>query len=182
MIHDHDEPRTTSPDRRASPESPDSPDSPQSAGSPADSPTGAASSAASPTRPTIPLPPEPEDVDALLADSLRAQSEQEFTWKEPERRPRWYERAEMQQAASAESPSTPAAAAAPGKSPGRRRGRPRIGQAVFALICLMLALWVLAAVVLNVMIDPLMVALGICAVAGLALVVGGLRPRPGVRL
>ncbi|MDZ5076521.1 phage holin family protein [Nesterenkonia sp. HG001] len=146
----------------------------------APSPTGA--SAGSPTRPAAP-PPEPEDVDALLADSLKAQSEQEFAWREPERRPRWYERAEMERNSTSTSASPGAGVAAPASHRSRRTGgRMRVGQFIVGAICLMLALWCLASLVLGVVFDPLLVALAVCAVAGLALVGAGLRPKPGTRI
>lgn len=148
----------------------------------------APSSPGSPTPPTAPTAPpaEPEDVDALLADSLRAQSEQEFTWREPERRPRWYERAELGESAPTGAAGSPSPADAVTASSASRAGRPgrrmRMGQFILGAICLLLALWCLTAVVLGVVINPLLVTLAVCAVAGLALVAAGLRPRPGARL
>lgn len=159
----------------------------------------------SPTHPTAPLP-EPADVDELLAESLRAQSEQDFTWKEPERRPRWFERAEAEAAlagepgAEAEHAHAGLAAGPTGRPPERSRGvtgvasragsasgsdqrhGPRVGGAVYAAVAIALALWVLASVVLGIHIEPLIVALGVCSLAGLALVGAGLRPRPGHRI
>lgn len=152
----------------------------------------------SPTHPTTPLPPEPADVDELLAESLRAQSEADFTWKEPERRPRWFERAEQEAAlasgAGAESghaqdalsapagSSRGAAPAAAGSSSSDHRHGPRVGGVVYAAVAMALALWVLASVVLGIHIEPLIVALGVCSLAGLALVGAGLRPKPGQRI
>ncbi|GAA1146744.1 hypothetical protein [Nesterenkonia lutea] len=152
-------------------------------------------SGASPTHPTVPLPPEPEDVDELLAESLRAQDEQDFTWKEPDRGPRWFERAE-QEAALGSGPGLEGGALMPpaeqaavphprGTGSSARTGRatgPRITGAVYAAVAVALALWVLASVVLGVHIEPLVVALGVCSLAGLALVAAGLRPRPGHRI
>lgn len=127
---------------------------------------------------TQPAPAEPADVDALLAGSLRAHSEEDFAWKEPTRRPRWYERAELQQHAESQAPASQESAS----TPVRRRVRTRTGQFVFGAVCLLLALWALIAVVFGVVLDPILVALGLCATAGAALVVVGLRPRPGRRL
>ncbi|MCH8562814.1 phage holin family protein [Nesterenkonia sp. LB17] len=152
----------------------------------------------SPTHPTTPLPPEPADVDELLAESLRAQSEQDFAWKEPERGPRWFERAEQEAALAGGTTTDPDQARDaltrttrdPGgmvsgaeRSPrsGHRQG-PRIGGAVYAAVAIALALWVLASVVLGIHIEPLIVALGVCSLAGLALVGAGLRPKPGQRI
>lgn len=150
----------------------------------------------SPTRPTE-VPSEPADVDELLAESLRAQSEQDFTWKEPERRPRWFERAEQEAArASGSGPDAPGpqdgltvARGSGGVTTGtgsstrstQHRG-PRVGGAVYAAVAMALALWVLASVVLGIHIEPLIVALGVCSLAGLALVGAGLRPKPGHRI
>lgn len=131
--------------------------------------------------PHRPLPTEPEDVNALLADSLKAQSEEDFTWKEPQRRPRWYERAEMQQATAA-TDSSVAEATDGDRHSGSGRGPRRTGQFVLAMICLLLALWCLAALVLGIVVDPLVVALTACTMAGAALVIAGLRPKPGRRL
>lgn len=111
---------------------------------------------------------EPDDVDALLAESLKAQSEKDFTWKEPERKPRWFERAEMQNPPAATSPAPRAVA---------RDTEPRFGQMVFGAICLILAFWCLMTVLFGFFIDPVIVALGICTLAGLAFVAAGLRPR-----
>ncbi|MBO0594192.1 hypothetical protein I2485_03110 [Nesterenkonia sp. E16_7] len=142
------------------------------------------------THPTRPLPPEPADVDELLAESLRAQSERDFTWKEPERGPRWFERAEQEAALSAGTvPPTGTAAAPAAKGPlaatsggaDSVRG-PRISGAIYAAIAVALALWVLASIVLGIYIDWLIVALGVFALAGLALVATGLMPKPGSRL
>ncbi|GAA1104938.1 hypothetical protein [Nesterenkonia jeotgali] len=146
------------------------------------------------THPTRPLPAEPADVDELLAESLRAQSERDFTWKEPERGPRWFERAEQQAALSAataapsHSPAVPEAQSPPagrgrsGRAGSRSGGGPRIAGVIYATIAMALALWVLASMVLGIYIDWLIVALGVFALAGLALVVTGLMPKPGTRL
>lgn len=138
----------------------------------------------SPSHPTTPIPPEPEDVDALLADSLKAQSERDFTWKEPERKPRWWERAELEEAPAtgASQPSGPVAPAASSGSSRAERSGPRFGQMLWGAICLVLALWVLAGVVLGVTIEPVLLALGLCTIAGVALVLAGLRPKPGHRI
>ncbi len=130
------------------------------------------------TDPTAAFPPEPENIDELLAESLKAQSEQDFTWKEPERRLRWWQRAEVQQStAGPSSLTTTAAPSAAAESSG-----PKLGQLVFAAICLILALWTVMTVLFGVFLDPILLALGICTLAGLALVVSGLRPRPGRRI
>ena len=144
------------------------------------------------THPTRPLPAEPADVDELLADSLRAQSERDFTWKEPERRPRWFERAEAEAAFGAGGTQPTGQVAAPAaKSPMTGTSRradaksvsgPRISGAIYAAIAVALALWVLASTVLGVHIDWLIVALGVFGLAGLALVLTGLMPKPGTRL
>lgn len=133
------------------------------------------------TDPTVPLPPEPEDVDALLSESLKAQSERDFTWKEPERKPRWWERAETLQSEPAADAlaSRPTGALAPTEREGRRV---RLGSAIFALVALVLAGWVVASVALGVTIDPLVVGLVICSLAGIALIGAGLRPKPGTRI
>ncbi|WP_258933905.1 hypothetical protein [Nesterenkonia pannonica] len=52
------------------------------------------------TRPAAPKEqahPAADDVDAILAESLRAQPGDDFTWKEPERRPRWWQRQDVEQ-------------------------------------------------------------------------------------
>ncbi|PRZ18412.1 hypothetical protein [Nesterenkonia sandarakina] len=144
------------------------------------------------THPTRPLPAEPADVDELLAESLRAQSERDFTWKEPERGPRWFERAEQEAALSAgTAPSTGAAAVPAGKATlagtsggadARSGSGPRVSGVIYAAIAVALALWVLASTVLGIYIDWLIVALGVFALAGLALVATGLMPKPGSRL
>lgn len=131
------------------------------------------------TDPTTAFPPEPENIDELLAESLRAQSEEDFTWKEPERRPRWWQRAEVQQASPAGRSVTAEPSPAAG---GAERSGPRLGQLVFAAICMILALWTVMTVLFGVFLDPVVLALGICTLAGLALVLGGLRPRPGQRI
>lgn len=138
-------------------------------------------------RTTTPQPREPEDVDSLLAETLRAESEEHFTWKEPERKPRWFERVEQQSPAAASasrtvSPSSSAAPAPIGSSAASSGGGPRIGQLLLGAVCLMLALWCLAALVFGVVVDPLLMALGLCTLGGLALVVTGLRPRRRRRL
>lgn len=148
---------------------------------------GTSSSSANPevsdTHPTRPMPHEPEDVDSLLAETLRAESEEDFAWKEPERRPRWYERLEQQSpAAAASTTAVSGVAPATGRGTGARRGGPRIGQLLLGVACLLLAVWCLAALVLGVVLDPLLVALGLCTLGGLALVVSGLRPRRRRRL
>ncbi|MGJ9425822.1 hypothetical protein ACHABX_08250 [Nesterenkonia halotolerans] len=145
-----------------------------------------------PTHPTRPLPPEPADVDELLAESLRAQSEKDFIWKEPERGPRWFERAEQEAALNSapteqtlSAPSRPADAIGDHGSDAtryRRSSGPRVGGAVFAAIAVALALWVLATVVLGIYIDWLIIALGVCGLAGLAFVAAGLMPKPGSRI
>ncbi|GAA1167333.1 hypothetical protein [Nesterenkonia sandarakina] len=144
------------------------------------------------THPTRPLPAEPADVDELLAESLRAQSERDFTWKEPERGPRWFERAEQQAALSAAAAASSHSVAVPepqsppagrsGRAGSRSGGGPRIAGVIYAAIAMALALWVLASMVLGIYIDWLIVALGVFALAGLALVVTGLMPKPGTRL
>lgn len=136
------------------------------------------------TRPTaaMPMPPEPENIDELLAQSLRAQSEEDFTWKEPEKKPRWWQRAEAQHAdALSASPRPEPMATQPTSSPAPKSG-PRLGQLVFAAMCLVLALWTVMTVLFGVFLDPLVVALGVCTLGGVALVVGGLLPRSGQRI
>jgi hypothetical protein len=130
---------------------------------------------------TVPLPTEPEDVDALLAESLKAQSERDFTWKEPERKPRWWERAE----ASGESSSgevTPAASGGVAAQSSGGNSGVRMRSVVFALISLVLAGWVVASVAFGVTLDPLVVGLVICFLAGTSLIIAGLRPKPGTRI
>lgn len=130
-----------------------------------------------------PHPQEPADVDALLAESLKAQSEQDFTWKEPERTPRWWERAEAQ------TPSAPAEVASRPSSEVRGShgsstssgGGVRPGSIIFALAALALAAWIIVSVVFGVTIDPILVGLVVSALAGLSLVVAGLRPNSGRR-
>lgn len=129
------------------------------------------------TNPTAAFPPEPENIDELLAESLKAQSEKDFTWKEPERRPRWWQRAEVQQA-----PPTGQVNTTPAAYPAPERTGPRLGQLVFGAICLILALWTAMTVLFGAFLDPIILALGVCTLAGLALVVGGLRPKPGRRI
>lgn len=141
-------------------------------------PTGPADksteSSRSPAAHTQPLPSS--DVDALLSESLHAQSEQDFTWKEPERKPRWFERAEVERTEVAPPHGADSRHIAPGPA-ARGGGRGvRFGQLVFAAICLLLALWVLLGVVVGVVIEPIVVALGLFALAGISLVVAGLRP------
>ncbi|WP_120004681.1 hypothetical protein [Nesterenkonia muleiensis] len=144
----------------------------------------AAGTAPQDRQPTVPLPPEPADVDALLSESLKAQTERDFTWKEPERKPRWWERAEAQQDAYAPGPAAVAPTftgemAAP--SPRTRQGM-RLSSVVFALVCLVLAAWVVASVAFGLSVDPLMVGLVICSLAGLSLIIAGIRPKPGTRI
>lgn len=136
-------------------------------------------------QPTVPLPAEPADVDALLAESLKAQTERDFAWKEPERKPRWWERAEAQRP---DRPAPDTAAAAPaftGKvavsTAGQGQGM-RLSSVIFALVCLVLAAWVVASVAFGLSVDPLMVGLAVCSLAGLALILAGLRPKPGTRI
>lgn len=123
--------------------------------------------------------PEPEDVDALLAESLKAQSERDFTWKEPERKPRWWERAEVQETTG--GLQTRSGTGAEVTSSARSEQGLRIGSAIFALVCLVLAAWVVASVVFNLSVNPLIVGLVVCSLAGLALITAGLR-RPGARI
>lgn len=126
------------------------------------------------------LPAEPEDVDALLAESLRAQSERDFTWKEPERKPRWWERAESPDEATGAVAPTPQAEVA---SSASRDGRGvRLGSVVFALVSLVLAGWVVAAVAFGITVEPLVVGLIMCSLAGMSLIIAGLRPKPGTRI
>lgn len=142
------------------------------------------------SHPTTPIhpeayPPEPEDVDALLAGSLRAESERDFTWKEPARKPRWWERSEVATASAAnpvEAPSSRVHTTSPGPGGSSSGSTPRIGQMLWGAICFVLALWVLAGVVLGVTIEPVLMALGLCTFAGIALVLAGLRPKPGRRV
>lgn len=135
-------------------------------------------------QPTAPLPTEPADVDALLSESLKAQTERDFTWKEPERKPRWWERAEAQQDAyapgsSAMTPTFTGEMAAPSSRAGHGM---RLSSVVFALVCLVLAAWVVASVAFGLSVDPLMVGLVICSLAGLSLIIAGIRPKPGTRI
>lgn len=130
---------------------------------------------------TQPLPPE--EVDALLAESLKAQSERDFTWKEPERKPRWWERAD--QTGAVEPPTShQTVSAAPSKPPARDQQRQsvRVGSVIFGLVALVLAAWVVASVVFGVALDPLLIGLVVCTLAGLSLVAAGLRPKPGARI
>lgn len=120
---------------------------------------------------------EPQDVDALLASSLSAQTEEDFAWKEPERRPRWWERAAQREAA--EHTHTGHSAISPRS---RKRSGLRVGSAVLALVTLLLALWVIASVALGITVDPVVMALVVCVLAGTALVASGLRPKPGTRI
>lgn len=134
---------------------------------------------------SIPSPSEPKDVDALLAESLKAQSEMDFTWKEPERKPRWWQRAEMQQHSSVYSsgPTTPVGPSSVyPRTTDREKPGIRTGTMVFGVICLLLAMWVIASVVFSVSVDPITVALVICTLAGLTLVAAGLKPKPGQRI
>ena len=137
---------------------------------PADDSTATSGASAQHTRP---LPSS--DVDALLSESLHAQSEKDFTWKEPERKPRWFERAEVDRPDAAQ-PERAYSQQASSTSPSHPGGTGiRFGQLVFAAICLLLALWVLLGVVVGVVIEPIVMALGLFALAGIALVAAGLR-------
>lgn len=127
-------------------------------------------------------PPEPADVDALLSESLKAQSEQDFTWKEPERSPRWWERAEAQNPGSTQVSSPRAETQRPTRRAAKGTAGVRIGSMIFALAALMLALWVIASVVFSITVEPVIVGLVVCTLAGLALVGAGLRPKPGTRV
>lgn len=132
-----------------------------------------------------PHPQEPADVDALLSESLKAQSEQDFTWKEPERKPRWWERAEAQApgSESAEMAPRPSSEVRGSHSASdRSRGGVRPGSVIFALAALALAGWVIVSVVFVVTVDPIVVGLVVSALAGLSLVAAGLRPKPGRRI
>lgn len=131
-----------------------------------------------------PQSPAPADVDALLSESLKAQSEQDFTWKEPERRPRWWERAEATdpQPSGSLSPRAGSSVASTPRSSASARGGVRIGSVVFALVALVLAAWVIVSVMFDVSIEPLVVGLIVCTLAGLALVAAGLRPTSGRRI
>lgn len=126
--------------------------------------------------------PDP-DVDALLAESLKAQSPESFTWKEPERSPRWWQRAEMEQAQRQQEAS---AAVPPSSSAAAKRDHGSAGvrgsTVAFGLICLMLALWVIGTVIFGIHIEPILVALVVTTLGGLTLVAAGLRPKPGRRL
>lgn len=134
-------------------------------------------------QPTVPLPAEPADVDALLSESLKAQTERDFAWKEPERAPRWWERAEAQRhqeyGPEAAAPSFTGQLATSSDSRGQGM---RLGSVIFALICMALAAWVVASVAFGLSVDPLMVGLVLSSLAGLALIVAGLRPKPGTRI
>lgn len=134
-------------------------------------------------RPTAPLPSEPADVDTLLSESLKAQSERDFSWKEPERAPRWWERAEAQrQQDHSTEAATPSFSGQMAVSSDPHGQGIRLGSVVFALICMALAAWVVASVVFGLSVDPLMVGLVLSSVAGLALIAAGLRPKPGTRI
>ncbi|RJN31685.1 hypothetical protein [Nesterenkonia natronophila] len=143
-------------------------------------PQGPESPAARRHQQTVPRPAEPEDVDALLAESLKAQSERDFTWKEPERRPRWWERAEATGEAS--GGVTPAPSSSRAAQSTGRKSEVRMRSVVFALISLVLAGWVVASVAFGVTLDPLVVGLVICFLAGTSLIIAGLRPKPGARI
>lgn len=125
--------------------------------------------------------PEPADVDALLSESLKAQSEQDFTWKEPERKPRWWERAEAQ-SPDAVAPRPSSEVKASNRCSTESQGGMRPGSIIFALAALALAAWVIVSVVFGVTVDPIVVGLVVSGLAGLALVAAGLRPKPGRRL
>lgn len=136
--------------------------------------------------PAEPTPPT-EDVDALLASSLRARTEDDFTWREPERSPRWWERAEMRRAEMqrSEMGRTEDSEAAD-RNPVKRaeadqQSGVRIGAVVWSLIAMTLAGWVIAAAGFGLALDPLVLLLVVCATAGILLVVSGLLPRSGRR-
>lgn len=120
----------------------------------------------------------PHEVDSLLAESLQTTAAEDFDWKEPERGPRWWERAEAQ----GQVIGAPASGHAVSRHPDEEAAGLRPGQLVFGTICFLLALWCLLGVVLGVTVDPLLVGLGICTLAGLILIAAGLRPRRGRRL
>lgn len=135
--------------------------------------------------PEQPDPQEPADVDALLAESLKAQSERDFTWKEPDRRPRWWERAEAETSSGisgTRSPETAPSQRGAGGSHLRSERAVRPGSIIFSFVALALAGWVVVSVVFGVTVDPIVLGLVVCALAGLALVAAGLRPKPGTRL
>ena len=136
-------------------------------------------SSGSPAAHKQPLPSP--DVDALLSESLHAQSERDFTWKEPERKPRWIERAEVERTEAAPPEGAYSRHLSPGSAARGRGSGVRFGQLVFAAICLLLALWVVLGVV-GFVIEPIVVALGLFALAGIALVAAGLRPARRRRL
>ncbi|WP_156837145.1 hypothetical protein [Nesterenkonia alba] len=137
---------------------------------PSDGPDATQRAAGSSVPPTV---PEPEDVDALLSESLRAETEDAFSWKEPQRRPRWWERAEQ----------TGTLHTAPAPSPAAQQSRGvRLGPLIVGGACLLLAWWVLVTVAFGITIDPLFIALAVCTLAGVTLVAAGLRPKPGARL
>ena len=132
-------------------------------------------------QPTPGLPAESADVDALLAESLKAQSEQDFIWKEPERTPRWWERAEAETSAQVSAvPQRPDSESPVSRS--HHNGRVRIGSVVFGLATLVLAVWVITSVVFGITVEPVIIALVVSTLAGLALVATGLRPKPGTRI
>ena len=124
-------------------------------------------------------PDRPHEIDSLLAESLQTTTAEDFDWKEPERGPRWWERAEAEgRLGGASSERT---ADRPGSDTEEPSGM-RPGQLVVGTVCFLLALWCLLGVVLGVMVDPLLVGLGICTLAGLILIAAGLRPRRRRRL
>lgn len=133
-------------------------------------------------QPTAPLPTEPADVDALLSESLKAQSERDFAWKEPERAPRWWERAEAQRQQYGSEAAAPAFTGELARSSGSSGQGMRLSSVIFSLICMALAAWVVASVAFGLSVDPLMVGLVLSSLAGLALIVAGLRPKPGTRI
>lgn len=125
-------------------------------------------------------PHERHEVDSLLADSLQTTAAEDFDWKEPERGPRWWERAEA--AGQLSSSSAETAQDTPRPSADEGHTGLRTGQLVFGTICLLLALWCLVGVIWGIFVDPLLVALGICVLCGLILLAAGLRPRRRLRL
>lgn len=131
--------------------------------------------------PAEPTPPT-EDVDALLASSLSARTEDDFTWREPERSPRWWERAEMQRSEMGRTEDSEADDRNPVKrTEADQQSGVRIGAVVWSLIAMTLAGWVIAAAGFGLALDPLVLLLVVCATAGILLVVSGLLPRSGRR-
>lgn len=117
----------------------------------------------------------PQDVDSLLAESLQTTPTEDFDWKEPERGPRWWERAEAEGQLTTPMPGTqnPVDTRAAEQVPTGMR----TGQLVFGTICLLLAVWCLLGILFGIELDPLLVVLGICTLCGVILVAAGLRPR-----